>query len=202
MSETTDCAKRAVRIKALRAKAASTEYPAERDTFNAKADELQAKNDAVGYVDPEERSSRSSIFGAAFDDFFRQTYQEAASAEHLRRYQTWLRQQETGRRPAQCVHEWERLEKFNQSVLCECQRCGKREWRVDAPGGTASSYHEYTQNATTGEWEESTTPRTKRSHKTNPTGERRTRVDHSQCYAEGLHDKSKAGRASCRRGTV
>lgn len=185
MSETTDCAKRAVRIKALRAKAASTEYPEERETFNAKADELQAKNDSLGYVDPGERSSRSAIFGAAFDDFMR-PYQEAASAEHLRRYQAWLRQQEARKNDAPCSHRWRVIFSAESYRLVNyCVKCGKEDTLLTDTGNVRDD-----------------APGPKTGAKRRPTSERRPRVDHSECYANGWHDKSKAGRASCRRGTV
>ena len=188
MSETTDCAKRAVRIKALRAKAASTEYPAERDTLNDKADELQAKNDAVGYVDPDEAKRRDSVFS----DFWAQCVADQRKADsdaRVRKYQEYIRRNEA--RQSECIHQWRVVFSAESLKLVKyCAGCGKQSPLDDYvdPG----NYRDEAPGPKTGA----------RRRQSAPTGERHARVDHSQCYAEGLHDKSKAGRASCRRGTV
>lgn len=228
MSDETECGKRARRITALRAKAAATNFEGERDAFTAKANELQALNDAAGYRDPK-------ITDAIFEGLIN-ARKEEANAEHVRRYQEHLRrQEETGKRwdadrkqqspwmSAQDARNfWENL--FGDDFMppprqrrartnrthaprCACSTCF--EQRANATGGTYSSYTEYD-------------PETGKSRTHTPCTEcrpdamcnscfqkmygapvsdqpKRSRINHSQCYAEGLHDKSPAGRASCRR---
>lgn len=192
MSETTECAKRAVRIKALRAKADSTEYPAEAATLRDKADELQAKNDAVGYVDPAESERRQTVFDSFWEEYMRDVRKKGQD-ERIKLYQEYIRRHESGQ--TDCVHKWVFLRSTTHGPICHCEKCGKTEQRVWAPGGTASSYEEHYVG-------DEVPPTRMKSRRTQSTGERRTRTDHSECYANGWHDKSKAGRAQCRRGTA
>lgn len=176
MSETTECAKRAVRIKALRAKADSTEYPKEAATLREKADELQAKNDAVGYRDPEEAERRRTVFDSLWDEYMRKKDRD----KRIKRYQEHIRRQQSGEaHPVECV--------CNQCLAVDPMKIFRNFGaRFDDEG---QAHYDHVK------------PKPKRS-RTQSTGERRARTDHSECYANGWHDKSKAGRAQCRRGTV
>lgn len=228
MSDETECGKRARRITALRAKAAATNFEGERDAFTAKANELQALNDAAGYRDPK-------ITDALFEGLF-QARKEEANAEHVRRYQEHLRrQEETGKRwdadrsrtGAGFFEDFfrdfgtffdpdgehdnppprQRRRSSKHGKRCQCDDCFER--RANATGGTYSSYTEY--DPTTGT-SRVYIPCTEcrpdamcnscfQKMYGAPTADqpKRSRINHSQCYAEGLHDKSPAGRASCRR---
>lgn len=189
MSETTDCAKRAVRIKALRAKADSTEYPAEAEALRWKADQLQTKNDDVGYTDPDEADRRGSVFNDFWNDYVATVRQEQ-SDERVRVYQEYVRRQQAAE--TSCAHSWVTLLSSTAGPLSRCEKCGQIEQRVWAQGGTASSYSEH--------YVGDEVPPTRMKSKKPPTsGERRARTDHTECYANGWHDKSKAGRAQCRR---
>jgi Protein of unknown function (DUF2786) len=184
MSETTECAKRAVRIKALRAKADSTEFPEEAITLREKADELQAKNDALGYVDT---PPQSSPFNSAWDQFFGTKWKEDLAEQKLKEYQRWIKKHETKKTQNDCDHEWILLDSITHGEMRHCSKCGKEQ--VKAPGGWASSYEEY----------KAEDIKSGRFNVHNPPPTQRRRSSHAECYANGWHENSKAGRASCRR---
>lgn len=200
---------RARRAAALRAKANATTFEGERETYNEKAAELEKRNADEGYVD---HVSATQAADAMFDLFTAQ-----ARAEKLRRYQEHIARQQAGtlHDPNCLCNECLDLDPMkifkayappprqrrtrtnrDHAVRCSCSTCFER--RANATGGTYSSYTEY--DPETGE-SRTHTP-TGRFRTENPPPTQRARGSHAECYANGVHDNSKAGRAACRRGRV
>lgn len=217
---TTEQETRARRAAALRAKANATTFEAERETYNEKAAELEKRNADEGYVG---HVSATQAADAMFDLFTAQ-----ARAEKLRRYQEHIARQQAGtlHDPNCLCNECLDLDPMkifkayappprqrrtrtnrDHAVRCSCSTCFER--RANATGGTYSSYTEY--DPETGE-SRTHTPCTKcqpdamcndcfvKKYPSQPA--QRARTSHAECYANGWHDNSKAGRAACRRGRV
>jgi predicted DNA-binding WGR domain protein len=218
---TTEQESRARRAAALRAKANATTFEAERDACNEKAAKLEKTNADEGYVD---QVSAKQAADAMFDLFTAQ-----ARAEKLRRYQEHIARQQAGtlHDPNCLCNECLDLDPMKifkvfdaqaprvrrtrtnrtHAARCSCSTCFER--RANATGGTYSSYTEY--DPETGE-SRTHTPCTKcqpdamcndcfvKKYPTQPA--QRSRSSHADCYANGVHDNSKAGRAACRRGRV
>lgn len=190
MNPTPEQEKRARRAKALKAKADSSTFPEERDSLLAKVAELEQANRNSGYSEPVEKEWVYDLF------------REEARKARIRTYQEYVR--EHGERGPNCI-----CGTVEQRFLgnecpdhpkkkCECNHhiasghydwhCSTHGYRVSAPGGSASSYSEYKVN------DDGSFTKKEPTH--------RTRTSHSECYATGAHDNSKAGRAACRRGRV
>lgn len=194
--------KRARRAKALREKAASTSFSAEAASLIAKAEELEKINADSGYRESVTRD-------------FMTEYIKAASDEKIRQYQEYVRTH--GERGPNCI-----CGTVEQKFLgFECPEHPKKK-RTPGCTCTGLSYgldycpvHGYKGDSENDPHKHShiacilcgkkMTREEYRSHKCGNyerTNDRRKSTSHADCYAQGLHDNSKAGRAQCRRGRV
>jgi hypothetical protein len=190
MSDTITCAKRALRIDALRAKADSTEYEPEAVSLRTKADELEAINIAAGYVPEPKRDAYTS----AWDQFFGREYAEQMRADKLRAYQDHIRR---STHATDCSCEpcaQDRVNKAASDALFDMMhpRKTRRTAKPKCPYCYPDAMCDKCFQAKYGQ--------SRRDYVNYGDAPRSSaRGSHAECYANGVHDNSKAGRAACRR---
>ncbi|MGH3834106.1 MAG: hypothetical protein ACRDSF_00160 [Pseudonocardiaceae bacterium] len=177
--------KRARRATALRNKAAATSFPVEAVTFIAKAEELERINANSGYRPENNPFSVDNLLS---------TYRKQASDEKVRQYQKWVAQH--GERSETCIcgtveqkyMGFQCPDHPKKKCVCDDYKTHLYSWNCPTHGTQRSTFADSTDYSGRARQQSA--------------GTRRKSSSHAQCYAEGLHDNTKAGRAACRRGRV
>lgn len=203
---TSECESRQRRIDGLKSKADSTEFEGERTVLLEKIAQLEDKQRAEGYI----AAASSTPSHSVFNEIFKAQHRE----ETLKRYRDIIRRNEEAK-----SHE----------LGCYCEDCLRldpyRRYRISDPHCDSCKCRNCTflnnlwKNA-----KKDPSPRVKKNTSTTPRCSKcfqaeescdeclewyrilndnrtdtSTRISHKDCYAQGLHDKTPAGRSSCRK---